>query len=195
MSKNNQLILKVILFYIIIIFISPISSSKIYPIQKFIIANNLNHSNISNINLEEYFYLSLNIKGVGVIFDNNSNINLIPNHLFIQIKKILDLYSPDSNAFIVKKENDYQELVIYYYLNENFTFNLIFEKIGITFPNDVLFYRPIGEFNKNFFIFLTKENQENIIFGKKLIELMKFEINGEDEFLINNYNFITYLED
>ena len=132
---------------------------------------------------------------MGVIFDNNSNINLIPNHLFIQIKKILDLYSPDSNAFIVKKENDYQELVIYYYLNENFTFNLIFEKIGITFPNDVLFYRPIGEFNKNFFIFLTKENQENIIFGKKLIELMKFEINGEDEFLINNYNFITYLED
>ena len=164
MSKNIQLILKAILFYIILIFISPISSSKIYPIHKFIVTNNLNHSNISNINLEEYFHLSLDTKGVEVIFDNNSNINLIPNHLFIQIKKILDLYSPDSSAFIVKKENDYQELVIFYYLNENFSFNLIFEKIGITFPNDVLFYRPIGEFNKNFFIFLTKENQENIIF-------------------------------
>ena len=193
MSRN--ILLKIILIYIIYIYISPIKSSTIYPIHKFIITNNLNHSNISNINLKEYFHISLDVKGVGVIFDNNSNMNLIPYHLFKQIKKILDLYSPDSNSYILNKENDYQEIVIFYFLNNIFSFNLILEKIGITFPNDVLFYRPKDEINKNYFIFLTKENQENIIFGKNLIDLMKIEFYNDEEFIINNNDFITHLEE
>ena len=193
MSRN--ILLKIILIYLIYIYISPITSSTVYPIHKFIITNNLNHSNISNINLKEYFHISLDVKGVGVIFDNNSNMNLIPYHLFKQIKKILDLYSPDSNSYILNKENDYQEIVIFYFLNNIFSFNLILEKIGITFPNDVLFYRPKDEINKNYFIFLTKENQENIIFGKNLIDLMKIEFYNDEEFIINNNDFITHLEE
>ena len=193
MSRN--ILLKIILIYLIYIYISPITSSKVYPIHNFIITNNLNHSNISNINLKEYFHISLDVKGVGVIFDNNSNMNLIPYHLFKQIKKTLDLYSPDSNSYILNKENDYQEIVIFYFLNNIFSFNLILEKIGITFPNDVLFYRPKDEINKNYFIFLTKENQENIIFGKNLIDLMKIEFYNDEEFIINNNDFITHLEE
>ncbi len=195
MSKNFLLILKKILIYLIFLFISPISSFRIYATHKFIITNNLNHSNISDIDLREYFHFSLDVKGVGIIFDNNLNINLIPYHLFTQIKKIIDLYSPDSNSFILNKENGYQEMVIFYYLNNNISFNLILEKIGITFPNDVLFYRPKDEINKNYFIFLTKENQENFIFGKNLIDLMKIEFDNEEEFVINNSNFITHLEE
>ena len=62
---------------IIFIYISPISSSRVYPIYKFIITNNLNHTNISNINLKEYFHFSLNIKGVGEIFDNKFNAGVV----------------------------------------------------------------------------------------------------------------------
>ena len=155
----------------------------------------MNHSNISNINLKEYFYFSLDVKGVGIIFDKNSNVSLIPYYLFKQIKKILDVYSPDSNSYILDKENDYKEIIIFYFLNNNFSFNLILEKIGITFPNDVLFYRPKDEINKNYFIFLTKENQENIIFGKNLIDLMKIEFDNDEDFIINNNDFVTHLEE
>ena len=195
MSKNIQLKLKIILIYLTFIYISPISSLRVYPIHKFIITNDLNPSNISNINLREYFHFSLDVKGVGIIFDKNSNMNLIPYHLFKQIKKILDIYSPDSNSYIINKENGYQEIVIFYFLNNNFSFNLILEKIGITFPNDVLFYRPKDEVNKNYFLFLTKENQENIIFGKNIIDLMKIEFDNDEEFIINNNDFITHLEE
>ena len=195
MSKKIQLKLNITLIYLIFIYISPISSSRVYPIHKFIITNDLNHSNISNINLKEYFHFSLDVKGVGIIFEKSSNVSLIPYHLFKQIKKILDVYSSDSNSYILDKENDYKEIIIFYFLNNNFSFNLILEKIGITFPNDVLFYRPKDEINKNYFIFLTKENQENIIFGKNLIDLMKIEFDNDEDFIINNNDFVTHLEE
>lgn len=178
-------------FLIISIYYYQIISSNIYPIYNFIITTDLNHRNIT----KDYFYLTFNTKGVGLIFDYNSEINLIPYHLFIRIKNNMAFLIPDSYSFIKDKENGYQELLFYGYMDNKISFHIITQSIGITFPNDVLF--PIDEyyFGKFTFSFLSKENQENIIIGKYLIDLMKIEFNEKGELIINNKNFSTLIED
>jgi hypothetical protein len=41
---------------------------------------------------------------------------------------------------------------------------------------------------------LTRENQEYIVFGRDMIELMDVELINENDFIIHNTNFITKVD-
>ena len=194
MSNKNIFNFKLIFLTIILIYIFSITSIRVYPLYKFIITNDLNHSNILEINLREYFYYSFDTKGIGIIFDYNSEINLIPKHLFIQLQKAFELRLPDTNSYI-NKTNNYEELIFFYFRDEKIGLHFITENISITFPNKILFPKIKYNTIKNSFIFLTKENQENIVFGKYLIDFMKLEFNEKGEFTIKNEECITKKED
>ena len=168
------------------------NSSRIYPIHHLIITSNINHTILIN---EDYFYYSLNTKGVGIIFDYNSEINLIPFYLFKQIKKILDIWNLDNYSFIKDKDNNYQELIFYGYLNNIISFHFITDSIGLTFPNDILFPKVLNTIGSYTFSFLSKENQENIIIGKNMTDSMKIEFLENNEFIINNKDFISSIEE
>ena len=192
MKKYIQFTLEMELFLIISLYIFPIVSSNIYPIYKLIITSNLNHVNVTN--LRNYINYSLNTKGIGIKFDYNSEINIIPYHLFNQLRKIILIYT-DGNLFVKDKGNNYQELLLIGYIDNIISFHFITENIGITIPNNVLFPFNISDIGKSTFTFLTKENQENIIIGKNLMDLMKIEFNDKNAFIIKNDEFISKVND
>ena len=187
-----QFTLEMELFLIISLYIFPIVSSNIYPIYKLIITSNLNHVNVTN--LRDYINYSLNTKGVGIKFDYNSEINIIPYHLFNQLRKIIVVYT-DGYLFVKDKENNYQELLLIGYIDNIISIHFITENIGITIPNNVLFPFNISDIGKSTFTFLTKENQENIIIGRNLMDLMKIEFNDLNDFIIKNDEFISKVND
>ena len=187
-----QFTLEMELFLIISLYIFPIVSSNIYPIYKLIITSNLNHVNVTN--LRDYINYSLNTKGVGIKFDYNSEINIIPYHLFNQLRKIIVVYT-DGYLFVKDKENNYQELLLIGYIDNIISIHFITENIGITIPNNVLFPFNISDIGKSTFTFLTKENQENIIIGRNLMDLMKIEFNDINDFIIKNDEFISKVND
>ena len=192
MKKYIQFTLEMELFLIISLYIFPIVSSNIYPIYKLIITSNLNHVNVTN--LRDYINYSLNTKGVGIKFDYNSEINIIPYHLFNQLRKIIVVYT-DGYLFVKDKENNYQELLLIGYIDNIISIHFITENIGITIPNNVLFPFNISDIGKSTFTFLTKENQENIIIGRNLMDLMKIEFNDINDFIIKNDEFISKVND
>ena len=163
MSNYIFLFFEIKILLIISLYFSLIKSKNIYSLHNLIITSDINSKNMSSLN---YLYFSINTKGVGIIFDYNSEINLIPYHLIKQIKKYVEIYLLDGYSFLTEKENEYQELVFFGYMFRIISFNFITENIGITFPNDVLFPKDpntIGQFS---FTFLSKEEQDNIIIGK-----------------------------
>ena len=193
MTKYIQFTLEMKFFLILIsLYIFPNVSSNIYPIYKLIITSNLNYVNVTN--LAYYINYSLNTKGVGIKFDYNSEINIIPYHLFNQIRKIIEIFI-DGYLFIKDKDNNYKELLLIGYMDDIISFHFITENIGITIPNNVLFPLNISEIGRSTFTFLTKENQENIIIGKNLMDLMKIEFNNENDFIIRNDEFISKVND
>ena len=192
MLKNIKFYINHLLLLIIYLQKYQILSNKIYPLYNFIITSNLNHEYVEDF-FYEYFHFSLATKGVGIIFDYNSEINLIPSHLFRQIKRIMDLSIMDIYSIITKKNEIYEELIIFGEINDIISYHYITERIGITIPIDYLFNRT--GFEKFSFIFLTQENQENIVIGKNLIDLMKIEFNENGDFIINNKEFITDIKD
>jgi len=180
------------LFLLISLYIIPNISSNIYPIYKLILEPNLNYIYSADDYISYNFFYSLNTKGVGIIFNNNSEINSIPYHLFKQLVDIIDIYI-DGYSFIKINEKGYQELLLYGYLIEPISLHFITENIGITIPNDIFFQRNFSYMSN--FTFLSKENQENIVIGKYLMELMKIEFNNKNEFIINNKDFIYKMDE
>ena len=180
------------LFLLISLYIIPNISSNIYPIYKLILEPNLNYINSADDYISYNFFYSLNTKGVGIIFNNNSEINSIPYHLFKQLVDIIDIYI-DGYSFIKTNEKGYQELLLYGYLIEPISLHFITENIGITIPNDIFFQRNVSYMSN--FTFLSKENQENIVIGKYLMDLMKIEFNNQNEFIINNKDFIYKMDE
>ena len=47
----------------------------------------------------------------------------------------------------------------------------------------------------NIFKFKTNEYQENIIIGKNLIEFLGIELKGGKDFIINNNNYISKIDE
>ncbi len=180
------------LFLLISLYIIPNISSNIYPIYKLILEPNLNYIYSADDYISYNFFYSLNTKGVGIIFNNNSEINSIPYHLFKQLVDIIDIYI-DGYSFIKTNEKGYQELLLYGYLIEPISLHFITENIGITIPNDIFFQRNVSYMSN--FTFLSKENQENIVIGKYLMDLMKIEFNNQNEFIINNKDFIYKMDE
>ena len=183
-----------ITFKILIIFYNiPISlslASEIIPIYKIILSPNLNKLDRSS---SSQLILN-NIKGIGLIFDTNSENNIMPMHLIKYIKIFYDHFEETITDFLPnEKENEYFELILSYYYGGSESLHLIFEKFGISMPiADLLKYDEEEDIYR--FKFITKENQENIIIGKDLIEFMNIDFKDINNIIINN-KYISKLED
>ena len=68
--------------------------------------------------------------------------------------------------------------------------------MGITIPLKTLFYdNDEDEGMVYYFRFLTKKDQENIIIGKDLIDLMDITFIDDTNFIINNKSFVTNVKE
>ena len=186
-----------IMIFLIIIKISLSSNqiSSIIPVKKILITDDVKTLSISRIS--KY---NLNSVGFGIKFDNTSNVSYVPYNLFRDIAYTFK-FIEDSNPTI-KKMNGTQELTIktnYFYGFEIIHF--VLENIGITIP--LKYYLIKKETRKDNddeeqeygMVFLTKEDQEYIIFGKNLIEPMNMEFKDENNFIIHNDEFISKLDE
>ena len=155
-------------------------------IHKIIIANDINN------NTKSYRY-SFKTKGIQLIFDPNSDINLIPAKIKTEfIENGFQVSSPSDVPYEVQIDNGYVK--INSILCDNYTFpsvNLILNNYGITFPTHYLFKESDGDLYE--FVFLSHKDAENIIIGKELIELM--DIHFENGIEIRNKDFIIKFND
>ena len=174
-----------IYFLTITILIHKISNLYSEGIQEIIISNDIN-------NIQNYRY-HFKTKGIQLIFDLNSSINVIPAKIKTEIyENGLNISNPYDEPFIVPIDDGYSKLRSMVCDNNMFpSLNLIFKNYGITFPTNYLFPK-IG--NKLYeFIFLIHNDIENIIIGRDLIELM--DINFEKGVEIRNKDFVIKLND
>jgi hypothetical protein len=188
--------LNIIISLIIIkISISSNEISSIIPVKKILITDDVKTLSISRIS--KY---NLNSVGFGIKFDNTSNVSYVPYNLFRDIAYTFK-FIEDSNPTI-KKMNGIQELTVktnYFYGFEIIHF--ILENIGITIPLKYYFIKKEtrkdndDEEQEYGMVFLTKEDQEYIIFGKNLIEPMNMEFKDENNFIIYNDEFISKLDE
>ena len=168
---------------------SSIEIPSFIPPKKIIIIDNLNKMN------SEYS-LKCNLQSIGyeVFFNYNSNISLIPINLFTDIKSFFKSYD-DIYSQTKYYENGTQEFIIYANLLYGFeTIHFIFENFGISIPLKYFLVEK-EETEKYGIRFLTSENQENITFGKDLIDLMEIEFKDEKNIVINNEEFISKMDD
>ena len=186
-----------IMIFLIIIKISLSSNqiSSIIPVKKILITDDVKTLSISRIS--KY---NLNSVGFGIKFDNTSNVSYVPYNLFRDIAYTFK-FIEDSNPTI-KKMNGTQELTIktnYFYGFEIIHF--VLENIGITIPLKYYYIKKEtrkdndDEEQEYGMVFLTKEDQEYIIFGKNLIEPMNMEFKDENNFIIHNDEFISKLDE
>ena len=157
--------------------------------KKIIIIDNLNKMNSA-------YGLKCNLEsiGYGIFFNYNSNISLIPINLFTSIKSFFKSYD-DIYSQTKYYENGTQEFIIYANLQYGFeTIHFIFENFGISIPLKYFLVEK-EETEKYGIRFLTSENQENITFGKDLIDLMDIEYKDENNIIINNEEFISKMND
>ena len=166
--------------------ISLCEKSKIFPIYKIALSPNL-----SQITKNSNYNLIVNdLKGIGLIFDSDSDINLIPQ----QLMKYIELYYNHFEETItnyIPKEDGYLELIIQYYYGGTESLHFIFEKKGISIPiNELLTYEE--DIHK--FKFRTKENQENIIIGKELIDLLGIDLKDLNDINVNE-KYISKIEE
>ena len=167
---------------------SSVQTSSIFPVNKIILTEDLNK-----------LFLSTNIrcdiesKGYGIIFNNNYNISLIPFNLFNRIRSFFKEYE-DIIVETKQYENELQELIIYVNLIYGLeTIHFIFKDFGITIPLKY-FLTEKDQDQKYGIRFLTNENQEAIIFGNDLIELMDLDFIDENNIKINNEEFISKMD-
>ena len=186
--KNIPLLLIINILYFCLIQNSISLTSDIFPIYKIIFSPNLNE-----LDSNTYNFILNDIKGIGLIFDPNSTINLMPMHLMRHINKYYEHFEEVMVDFI-PRDNGYSEIILNYYYGGAESLHLIMENSGISIPFAELFVF-IYEENIHKFKFLTKENQENIIIGKDLIELMGVDLKDVNKFVINNEKYISKLED
>ena len=181
----------IILITINIIKLSFSQTSSLIPLYKIFLTEN-----ISYLEINPTFNFRMNSKGVGVIFNNSSDINLIPYHFFNQIYKFYENSYDDIFTMIEELPNGYKEFIIVSGLSSLETIHFIFKDFGIFIPLKELFVPFNIERNEYVFRFLSKEEQENIIFGKDLIESMKIDFKeNEKDFIINNKDFIINIEE
>ena len=180
---------------ILIIFLSVLScslnqTSSIKQLYKIIITDDINK--IKTKELYGYYY---NTKGVGLIFDSSYDVSIFPKQIFYNIYRYYhDVYDFIDQIQTIK--NGYEQFIIIESLRPFETIHFIFEDMGITIPTKVLFYESEEEEDLIFFFrFLTKEDQENIIIGKDLIELMNVTFLDSNNIVINNKDYISKIDD
>ena len=179
---------------IILINISALFSqvSTIFPLKKLIITQNIKDFKLDDRAKNNYLEET---KGVGIIFNNDSEISIMPKQIFHYIYKFYEIVH-DEIFKIESLSNGYKQLLLIESNRPNEKVHLILEDIGITFPMKYLFIDKEEEEDfVYFFRFLTNEEQENIIIGKDLIELMNITFIDNNKLIIDNREFISEVEE
>ena len=175
----------IILIIIIKLSISSIDSSIIFPVNKILLAQDVNEMASPNRIKND-----LNSIGFGITFNDSLNISLIPINLFKEIELFFKGFE-DIIVRIVKYENGNKEIILFanlYYGLE--TIHFIFENFGISIPLKYFLIEK-DEVQKYGIRFQTNEKQEFITFGKDLIDIMGIELNGQNNLVIKNEEFLT----
>ena len=161
-------------------------ASKVFPIYKIALSPNLREF----FKNKSYNLIIHDIKGIGVIFDNDSEISLIPEILGKYIEKYYNHFEEVMTDFI-PKENGIIEIILYYYYGGSECLHFIFENYGISIPisNLLTFKDDIHTFK-----FRMKENQDNIVIGKDLIELLGIDLSDINNIVVND-KYMSKIED
>ena len=172
-------------YLLITILFNKISTLYSEEIYKIIIANDMN-------DIKNHKY-SFKTKGIKLIFDPNSSINVMPINIETEYSEnCFKVTSEDKIPYIVPIDNGYLKLKSIF--SDKFAFpavNLILKNYGITFSTNYLFKKTDNKVYE--FLFLLHKDAENLIIGKDLIELM--DINFENGVEIRNKDFVIKLND
>ena len=174
-----------LLIIIDLILLSTSQTSKVFPLYKVILSENINNLDAQSNTIYNVF---INIKGMGIIFDQNSDVNIIPMRLFRQIENYYRDFYFNVLYFDTRYKDDYLILILSDYWEKLEVVHFIMEDRGISFPLNELFKKD-NEKDEYNFIFLGKENQEHIVIGKNLINTMGIEFKNND-YIIHNEDFI-----
>ena len=191
MKVYHTYLFKILSFFILINIISNIfcQTSTIYPLYKLIIAEDVERIG------QPYTYSSvLDLKGIGIIFNNSYNISVMPYRLLSFIHQFYKAGYDDIGDYFEKLPNGYYLFSIISSLYKYETIHFILENLGIAMPLNVVFMKVERE-NEYNFRFFGDENIENIIIGKDLIELMDINFKPDNDFTINNDSFILKVKD
>ena len=167
-------------------------TSPVYPVYKIILTEKIDNIYSSS---NQIFNCFINIKGVGIKFDLNSEINIIPMHLMETIYHFYRDFYSNFYYFETRAKNEYTELIISDYSESLEIIHFILEDRGIVIPINELFI--LDKESKRFtYRFLGKEDEDNIIIGKDLIDAMdiKFEDNNKN-YIIGNEEFVIKVKD
>ena len=166
----------------IIIFLFALLIKKIilYPI--FLVHRIIMNDNLKDMEKASYQFTH---KGIVLTFDPNLNHSLIPIQIENEIKNGFYTIVEFSEPYEKEIGNGLQVLITHIFNPVCFpAVNFILDDRAIKIPTEFLFKKK----NVYEFVFLMKENQDKIVFGKDLIDLMNIEFinNG---FVIHNKTF------
>jgi hypothetical protein len=187
-SNKSTVLISII---IAIVFSSSFSQiTQIIPLYKLLIAGDIN-----KLKEKEKYNICIKPKGVGIIFNKTSEISIMPEQLFYEITKYYKVVY-DLIDKVETTKNGYSLYLIIECLRPDETIHFILKDMGITIPLKTLFYdNDEDEGMVYYFRFLTKKDQENIIIGKDLIDLMDITFIDNTNFIINNKSFITNVKE
>ena len=187
-SNKSTILISII---ISILFSSSFSQiTQVIPLYKLLIAGDIN-----KFKEKEKYNTCFKPKGVGIIFNKTSEISIMPEQLFYEITKYYQVVY-DLIDKVEPTKNGYNLYLIVECLRPDETIHFILKDMGITIPLKTLFYdNDEDEGMVYYFRFLTKKDQENIIIGKDLIDLMDITFIDDTNFIINNKSFVTNVKE
>ena len=191
-----SLLFNITLFLTIKVTYSSIDISSIIPVYKIMLT-----SDINNLDIKPYLNWEIGSKGYGIVFNKTSEKSYVPFALFERIQIFYQIYEEILQQ-THKYENGTRELIVYANLERGYEdIHFALEFIGISIPLEYLFVEK--EDNSKFKLknkkkyglrFLTRENQEFIVFGRDMIKLMNVELINENYFIIHNTSFNTKVD-
>ena len=171
------MIIKILLTLLITFVFHEIISYPLYEVHRIIMNDNLSDMEKSSY---QFFH-----KGMILTFDPSLNYSLIPLQIENEIKNGFYTIVEFSEPYEKEIGNGLQVLITHIFNPVCFpAVNFILDDRAIKIPTEFLFKKK----NVYEFVFLMKENQDKIVFGKDLIDLMNIEFinNG---FVIHNKTF------
>ena len=186
----NLIFYNIIIFILINNFISILNQiSSIFPIKKILLSQEL-----SKLDLLTNIKRDFSSKGYGLIFNYNSNISLIPYYLFAQL---IDHYKDFEEVVVepINFQDEYMELVIDAYIKDYEYLHFILENMDISIPLKYYLLEKKEGSQKYGMRFFSRIDQEYIVFGKDLIDIMDIELKGQNNFTIHNSEFISTFDD
>ena len=191
-----SLLFNITLFLTIKVTYSSVDISSAIPVYRIMLT-----SDINNLDIKPYLNWEIGSKGYGIVFNKTSEKSYVPIALFERIQIFYQIYDEILQQ-TYKYKNGIRELIVYANLERGYEdIHFALEFIGISIPLEYLFVEKednstykLKDRKKYGLRFLTRENQEFIVFGRDMIELMNVELINEKDFIIHNTNFISKVD-